>query len=151
MLPTLRTNGWVGAAAAPSLGRFRDDFEQAFDRILEEGAALTKAWSGAATTIWEDQDRLYIQFELPGMSREDVDVTVHNGVLTVKGERKSPVPEGAKRVYNSRTFGAFEQSIKLSSALDPATVKAAFEHGVLKIEFGKAEAAKPKKIEIQAN
>lgn len=151
MVPTLRTNGWLGAAVAPTLGRFRDDFEDAFDRIMEGSAAQTKAWSGAATTIWEDQDRLFIQFELPGLAREDVEVTVHNGVLTVKGERKSPVPEGAKRIYNSRTFGAFEQAIKLSNALDPATVKAGFENGVLKIEFGKAEAAKPRKIEIQSS
>jgi HSP20 family protein len=148
MIPVRRGNGWLDTGAH-QLHRFRNEFEHLFDRIVDDGAFLTQSWAGAPTSVWEDGDHVYVYVDLPGASRENVELTVHNGVLTIKGERKAPVGEDVKYLFNTRQFGASERSVKLSSSVDSSNVKAAFENGVLKIEIPKAEIAKPRKIEIQ--
>ncbi len=149
MVPVLRGNGWL-ESGAHQVNRFRNEFEHLFDRIVDDGAALTQSWAGAPTSVWEDRDHVFVYVDLPGASSDNVDLTVHNGVLTIKGERKQPVGEDVKYLFNTRQFGAFERSIKLSSAVDSSNVKAVFENGVLKIEIPKAEISKPRKIEIQS-
>ncbi len=151
MLPMLRQNGWNRAAVDPSYDRFAGEFDRVFQRILgTDGGVLTDAWAGAPTSIWEDGDRVYIELDLPGFAREDVEIVVHNGVMTIRGERKAKAPENTIYIYNNRFFGGFERSIKLSSAVDRDSMKATLDLGVLRIELAKADSAKPTRVEIQS-
>jgi HSP20 family protein len=100
--------------------------------------------------IYETKDRYVVNVELPGVASDAVDVSVEDSTLTVKGERGfyEEVPEEAfHRV--ERRFGPFARSLTLPPAADPHRVRASFDQGVLRIEIPKAEATKPKKIEIK--
>lgn len=150
MLPTLRQNNW-NRAVEPSYDRFVGDFDRVFHRMLgTDGGLLTDAWAGISTSIWEDGDHVYVELDLPGMTRDEIEIVVHNGVMTIRGERKSKTPENTNYIFNNRYYGGFERSIKLSSAVDRDGMKATLEHGVLRIELAKAASAKPTKVEIQS-
>jgi hypothetical protein len=123
MLPMLRQNGWSRAAVDPSYERFAGEFDRVFNRMFgTDGGVLS----------------------------EDLEIVTHNGVMTIRGERKSKAPENTNYIYNNRYFGGFERSIKLSSAVDRDGMKATLENGVLRIELAKADSAKPTKVEIQS-
>ncbi len=151
MLPMLRQNGWSRAAVDPSYERFAGEFDRVFNRMFgTDGGVLNEAWAGVPTSIWEDGDHVYVELDLPGFAREDLEIVAHNGVMTIRGERKSKAPENINYIYNNRYFGGFERSIKLSSAVDRDGMKATLENGVLRIELAKADSAKPTKVEIQS-
>ena len=108
------------------------------------------AWA-PAVDIFERGDDLVFRAEVPGVNREDIDISVENGVLQFKGERKreSEVKdEDFHRV--ERSYGAFARSFSLTTTVDSAKVQATFKDGVLEIVLPKAETAKPKRIQIAA-
>ena len=101
--------------------------------------------------IFERQDYLVIRAEVPGVQKEDMDVRIENGVLTLHGERKQETEvqeENAHRM--ERVYGAFTRSFSLPTTVDAAKVAATYKDGVLEVTVPKAESAKPKKVEIQA-
>lgn len=101
--------------------------------------------------IHESDSALTIEAELPGVDEKDVDVTFANGVLTVKGQKKSGRDETKKNYYVcERAFGSFERSVRLPPSVDDSRISAQFEKGVLKITAAKkAGACAPeRKIEI---
>ena len=104
-----------------------------------------------ALNLWEDQDALHVEAELPGLELADLEifVTGHNQ-LTIKGERKAPTAEKAVAHRQERTFGKFTRTLTLPYAVDENAVDARFENGVLKVRLPKHEAAKPRKIAIKA-
>ncbi len=108
------------------------------------------AWA-PAVDIFARGDDLVFRAEVPGVNREDIDISVENGVLQFKGERKREhevKDESFHRV--ERSYGAFSRSFSLPTTVDASKVKATFKDGVLEIVLPKAEAAKPKRIEIAA-
>ena len=115
----------------------------------DDGGFTGRAWSGVPVAMWEDDDHISIEAELPGVSDNDVDVTVHNGTLFIRGERK---PEPGRRYrYNGREYGRFEQIVTLSEAVVTEGVQATLTHGVLRVDLPKCPEAKPKKITLQAS
>jgi HSP20 family protein len=101
--------------------------------------------------IFERQDQLVIRAEVPGVQKEDMDVRIENGVLTLHGERKQDTDvkdECALRM--ERVYGAFTRSFSLPTTVDAARVAAVYKDGVLEVTVPKAESAKPKTIEIKA-
>ena len=101
--------------------------------------------------ILERNDHFVIRAELPGLDRNDMDVHVEDGVLTLKGERKREAePEEGNAFRTERIYGAFTRSFTLPTTVDASKVSAAYKDGVLTVTVPKAEAAKPKKIEILA-
>jgi HSP20 family protein len=108
------------------------------------------AWA-PPVDIFERQDYLVIRAEVPGVQREDMDVRIENGVLTLHGERKQDTDvkeENAHRM--ERVYGAFTRSFSLPTTVDAAKVTATYKDGVLEVTVPKAETAKPKKVEIKA-
>jgi HSP20 family protein len=83
------------------------------------------------------------------MTDQDVEVTVHNGILFIRGERK--VEEGREYLYNGRTWGRFERAITLPEAVDAETVEAELTNGVLRIALPKSPEAKPKRIALRTS
>lgn len=100
--------------------------------------------------IIEDDKEYLIKAELPEMRKEDVKVTVENGVLTLSGERKLEKEEKGKRYHRiERAYGSFVRSFTLPDDADSDKVSAEFRDGVLKVHVAKSEAAKPKQIEVK--
>lgn len=102
-----------------------------------------------AVDVYELDDKLFFEVELPGVREEDVELEVEKGVLTVKGERKSErktEDEGNMRL--ERSWGAFTRAFKLPEGIDPESAAASMEAGVLTVTFDKRAEIKPRKIAI---
>jgi HSP20 family protein len=99
--------------------------------------------------ITEDEKEYLIKAELPEMKKEDVKVTVENGVLTISGERKFEKEEKNKKYHRvERGYGTFVRSFTLPDDADAGKVKAEFKNGLLTVHLPKSEQAKPKQIEV---
>ena len=100
--------------------------------------------------ITEDDKEYVIKAELPDVKKEDVKVTVENGVLTIAGERKFEKEEKDKKYHRiERSYGNFLRSFTLPDAADGTKVTAEFKDGVLKVRLPKSEKAKPKAVEVK--
>src|SRR5688572_28826781 len=135
------------------LSSIQNELNRLFGRTFSregEDEARSIAWT-PALDVSDTQDRFVIQVELPGVAPEDVDISVENTMLTVRGERKfyNQMKED-DLVRGERRFGSFTRSITLPSTADPEGIQASFDAGVLTIEVPKKEEAKPRKIEIKA-
>ena len=105
-------------------------------------------WSPLAD-ITEDDKEYIIKAELPDVNKEDVKVTVENGVLTISGERKFEKEEKKKKYHRiERSYGSFVRSFTLPDHADASKVKAEFKNGMLTVRVPKSEKAKPKQIEV---
>ena len=146
MLPMVRRN-WFAPSFDEPVARLRGEFDTLFDRFFGgDGGSLAPAWGGLPVAVWEDEDRIYVEAELPGVAEADIEVTVHNGLLFIRGQRRPA--EGRNYLYNGRSFGRFERVITLPEAVDAEAVQARLADGVLTVELSKSPAAKPKKIAI---
>ncbi|HEX4122085.1 MAG TPA: Hsp20/alpha crystallin family protein [Verrucomicrobiae bacterium] len=102
-----------------------------------------------AVDIYEDNDRLSVRAELPGMKKEDIEISLHEGFLTLSGERKAEEKrEGAETYRSERWLGRFHRTISLPCAVVPDQIKATYTDGVLTVSMPKAEEAKPKQIPV---
>ncbi len=100
--------------------------------------------------IKESKDGFTIDAELPGMTRDDVKVTVHDGVLTIEGERKQEEETKDKKHHRiERFYGSFLRRFTLPDNVDEGSVKASFKNGVLSLELKKSEPREPKAIEVK--
>ena len=145
--------------AAPSvwdeLSSARREMDRVFDRYFNQPTTAQglAVWA-PAVDVRETNDALQVTAELPGLRPEDVNVTVENGVLTIGGEKKQEIQEG-KEDENyylfERRYGRFERSFTLPRTVNADQVKARFENGILTVSLPKAEEAKPRKVQIEAN
>lgn len=107
------------------------------------------AMSNPAIDVTESDTAYEIAAELPGMDEKNVDVTLANGVLTIKGEKKEEREEKKKDYYLSeRSFGSFERSFRLPDSVDTAKIDAAFKNGILNITLPKTPEAKQSEKKI---
>jgi HSP20 family molecular chaperone IbpA len=100
--------------------------------------------------ILETPEELTLVADLPGVKSEDVDIHFEDGVLTIQGKVERSYGEGAKLLLNEYGIGDFQRSFRVSEAIDPARIHAECGAGVLTVHLPKAEAAKPRKIAVQA-
>lgn len=101
--------------------------------------------------LWEDNDKVYVELAVPGLSKSDVDVNIENNILTVRGAKESnDSQKEGKKVYSSSMRTNFFYSTTLPSHIDPDKVEARLENGVLALSIDKLEKSKPKKIEIKS-
>src|SRR5213076_3522671 len=99
--------------------------------------------------IYEDEHKITLKIEVPGIDENDIDVRIENNTLTVQGERKiekEEKEENFRRV--ERHYGSFTRSFTLPSSVDPGQVSADYDKGVLKIRLAKKAEAKPKQIKV---
>ena len=146
MFPVLRNNSGLAPVAAGPINRL----DSLFDRVFgDDGAFLGQARSGMPVAMWQDDDHFYVEVELPGVSDQDLDITVHNGMLSIRGERKPE--EGRRYLYNGRSYGRFERVISLPEAVQADDVQASLKDGILSLTLPKSPEAKPKKIALQSS
>lgn len=112
--------------------------------------ALTIADWVPSVDISETDTEYLIKAELPEVKKEDVKVTLQDGVLTIQGERKQEKEEKGKKFHRvERSYGSFVRSFTLPDYVDDAKVKAEFKEGILNLHLPKSEKAKPKAIEVR--
>lgn len=144
-------------ATWPAFGRLnnlRDEIDRLFETPLAELARNSQLLSGwtPAFDLCEDKDNLYVKVELPGMKKEDIDVSLHDGSLSISGERKADAKHQETEVYRAeRFFGRFQRTVMLPTLVASDKVKAQYQDGILSITLPKAEEAKPKQINVNVS
>ncbi len=123
--------------------------------LFDELTSLNRPALGPTTfpalNAWEDDNAFHVEAELPGMSLEQLDISVTDGkVLNIKGDRKECCEEGAHWLQRERGCGAFERYLRLPTAIDIANVDATFSQGVLLVNLPKAAEVRPLKINVKA-
>jgi HSP20 family protein len=99
--------------------------------------------------VYEDEHHVTLKAELPGVDPKNVDIRIENNVLTVRGERKFEKEEKEENFHRiERRYGSFMRSFTLPNTVNPDSVKADYENGLLKVQFEKRAEAKPKQIQV---
>ena len=131
------------------------DFDRLFGRMSGENAPMANPAGGTwvpAIDIRETEDSYLIEADVPGLKKDDIELTVEDNVLTLKGERNhesEEKKEGYRRM--ERRYGSFRRSFELPAGVDTGKVKADFKDGVLSVTLPKPEEVKPKQIEVNYN
>jgi len=121
-----------------------------FLRRMENGESLKLPDWSPLVDITEDDHEYLFKADLPEMKKEDVKVTVENGILSISGERKIEKEEKKKKYHRiERTYGSFERTFMVPEDAEVAKMAAEFKDGVLKVHLPKSPAAKPKTIEVK--
>jgi len=127
-------------------------FDDAFNEFVAPLAGREETRTGAwmpAVDIRETADGLIFHAELPGMTKDDIELTLENNVLTLKGERKFERDEERESYHRiERGYGTFTRTFALPSNVRTDDVKASFENGMLTVELPKVEEAKPRRVQI---
>jgi HSP20 family protein len=143
--PTPTTESPFGA-----LARLEREMDAMFDRFPAwPWGDREPGWAPAVDMVDHD-DEIVLRADLPGLDEKDVEVTVQDGTLAIRGERKEEKEEKKQDYYYSeRCYGAFARTLALPASVEPEKVKATFKKGVLEVHLPKTKAAKAKKIEIK--
>ena len=136
------------------LTNLRDDMDRMFGSFLEDWSSLPlrKENGGWAPTVdIEENDKEYlVRAEVPGMDSKDVDISLKDDVLTIKGEKKEEHKEEEKNYhYFESRYGTFQRTFRLPQNVDSEKVKAECTKGVLRIHIPKVPETQPKKIEVK--
>jgi HSP20 family protein len=122
-------------------------------RDFNEGeASMTTASFVPAVDIYEDDKKVVLKLEVPGIAEKDLDVSIENNVLTVKGERKFEKEEKEENFHRiERRYGAFYRAFTLPTTVDTEGIDARYDAGILKLELKKKPEAQPKQIKVSVN
>jgi HSP20 family protein len=137
------------------LWQLREEFDRVYKSLFRDGGLTPtgqakSAGSYPALNIWEDEDALKIEAELPGLSADDLDLTVLGGELTIQGRVTAAPPEGQTFHRRERSAGEFRRVVRLPVDVEGDKIAATLNNGVLLITLPKAAAAKPKKIKVSS-
>ena len=142
------------SAMLPSLDRWanlRNDIDNFLELPFWSGlgrqSQLFSGWT-PPLDLYQDNDNIVAVVELPGMRKEDIEISLQDGTLTVSGERKDETKEGAR---TERFTGKFRRSVTLPTQVEVKKVNASYKDGILTVTLPKAEEAKPKQIQINLN
>ena len=128
------------------------DFDRLFDQLLS-GAGVTARAATAYTPridLTENEKEFSVAAELPGIEEKDIQVSLDDGVLTIRGERNAVKSEGdAKEVRHSETFhGKYQRSLRLPAEVDADAVKAVYRNGILTVTLPKTPQPQPRQIQV---
>jgi HSP20 family protein len=133
----------------------RDELDRFFEVSLGDlsrtSSQLLGVWN-PAVDLYEDKNNVVVKAELPGLKREDIEVSLHDGALSISGERKGGEKvENAEARRTERFVGRFQRTVSLPASVKADKVDAQYKDGVLTVTLPKAEEAKPRHIEISSN
>jgi HSP20 family protein len=143
-------NVW-NSAPFELMNRLREEVQHAFEAPLTAAAPYFTSWA-PALDLYEENDRLVVKLEAPGLKKDAFSLSLHDGVLSISGERKLAERRENARGYRAERFeGRFQRSLALPKQVDAEKVAATYRDGVLTVTLPVAEAARPRQINIQAN
>jgi len=137
----------------PTLGRLTD-LRDEIDRFFESPLARTSEFLGwtPAFDVYEEKDHYVVKAELPGMKKEEINVSIEGGELLISGERKNEnKSEGAEVFRAERYFGKFQRAVSLPPTVSAKDVRAEYKDGILTVTLPKSEESKPKQIEVKVS
>lgn len=142
---------------AREISSLQQEMNRLFNSFFEPVASAGSAANGVTARRWipamdlvETDDHFVLRADLPGMSQDDVDLSLEDNVLTVSGERKAEHEERREGYYRvERASGAFSRSLTLPEGVDGDAITATFDKGVLEVRIPKPEERKPRKVQIQ--
>lgn len=136
-----------------AVNRLQEEVQRMLDAPLSTpdfGTQFFNVWA-PALDLYEEKDRLVVKLEVPGMKKEDFDIALHDGVLSISGERKLDETRAKAAGYRSERFeGRFQRSIVLPKQVDVPNVKASYKDGILTVALPVSEEARPKQITVSA-
>jgi HSP20 family protein len=129
-----------------------EEVDRALDRMVRTWMGPVSfsefSWS-PVVDVSETSDEVVVKAEMPGMSKDDIDISVEDSQLILSGEKRQEQEEKDASYYRvERSYGSFRRIFTLPARVDVAAVKASYQDGILTVRVPKAEAAKAKKIEI---
>jgi HSP20 family protein len=133
----------------------RDEMNHVLNEAFGRGSTDESAWFSGAWSppvdIYETDDALVLKAELPGFSKDDINIEMKEHTLVIKGERKreDELKEGSYH-RTERVYGAFQRSFLLPTTVDQEKVRASYKDGVLELRLPKVQAAQPKRIAVTA-
>ncbi len=130
-----------------------DPVQRDFDTLLNRffnGRGEATGLAPYGVDVREDADHIYVEAELPGFTKDDVDITLENSTLTIQAERKSEQknPRNGEYLLNERRYTRFARSFTLPPTVDDQSVQANLKDGVLTITLTKREETKPRKVKV---
>lgn len=132
------------------LMRMEREMEDLFGRVLPAWGDKERGWAPTVDMI-DQKDEIVVKADLPGLEEKDIEVTMQDSTLTIRGERKEEKEEKKEDYYFAeRSYGAFVRSLPLPAPVEADKAKATFKKGVLEIHLPKSREAKGKKVEIKA-
>jgi HSP20 family protein len=137
------------------VSNLRREMDRIFNELIpfswrfDESETSMGRWS-PTTDMMETDDEYLIEVDLPGMNKDDIEISAHDNVLSIEGERKrASEKEHPGYLRSERYFGSFKRSIMLPASVKDDAIKATFKHGVLRINVPKAEKSKRKSVPIE--
>ena len=131
--------------------RLQNEINRLFN--LESSTEMTGLFDrhmSPAIDVVEKSDAILVYCDIPGVKKEDVDLSIANNVLTIKGEKKKDdAPENSKSYRDETWSGTFQRTISLPDIVDPGKIEASMKNGVLTVSLAKMEEKKPKQIEVK--
>lgn len=122
-----------------------------FFRGVDEPSLLNGTWI-PAVDVSEEQEAYVVKVELPGVSKDDVKITLESNILTIRGEKKAESEVKEKNYHRAeRSYGSFQRSFTLPSTVKNDKIDAVYKDGILTVSLPKAEESKPKQIEVKVN
>lgn len=123
-------------------------FSSNLSRTFGDEGIARGAWN-PSVDIYENKDQIVLEAELPGMNREDFDVTIENNVITVRGERRFEKKDEADSYHRvERSYGSFTRSFTLPQTVSADTASAEYKNGVLRVTLPKREEVKARRINV---
>jgi len=137
------------------LSVLRNEIDRLFDfplnALTNSSQDFLSGWS-PSIDLYDDRDHFVLKAEIPGMKKEDIDISLHGDVLTLSGERKEEKTYDKAETYRSERFlGRFQRMLTLPSTVDANKVQASYKDGILTVTLPKSEEAKPKQIEVKVS
>lgn len=147
--PTHELDRWPG-----DFFGMQREINRVFDSFLRGGIQADEAFASSywspAVDIAEHENEFVMKIELPGVSMDDVKISLESNILTIKGEKKQEKEEKNKNFHSvERSYGSFQRSFTLPATVKSDKIDAFFKDGILSITLPKAEEAKPKQIEVK--
>jgi len=134
--------------------RMRRDMDRLWDSFFERGVRRTDddgSWL-PSLDVAETKNDIVVKAEVPGMDPKDIDISLSDGLLTIKGEKKQEKEEKEENYhYVERSYGAFCRSVRLPTEVQSDKISASYKNGVLKVTLPKSDEAKKKEVKIKVN
>jgi HSP20 family protein len=125
--------------------------EESFNRLLGETADTTTSSLSVPVDMYEKNGDFVIRTDLPGLKAEDIDISIKDDALMIKGEFEREKDEDRENAhFQEIRYGKFQRTVKLPGNVDPDQAEATFEDGVLRLTLPKTEESKPKQISVKA-
>ena len=136
------------------LTSFDREIDTMFDKFMRGGTADDSSFAVShwmpAVDVAEHDEEYQVKVELPGVSKDDVKITMQDNILTIHGEKKQEKESKSSNYHRvERSYGSFQRSFTLPTSVKHDTIEASYKDGILTIALPKAEEAKPKQIEVK--